>query len=320
MSKLTDKRDIHWFPGHMMKTLRMVDTERKNVDAAVILLDARAPKSSRNPDLEKALGIKPRVYVLTKKDLADSAATDQWLRQLRGEGHTALAVSGHSKQSIQPAKAAFANALREAVSKHKTGVLPARLTAIICGIPNVGKSSFINAMAGSVRAKTADKPGVTVGKQWVDVKGESLSLLDIPGLLPKRIPNPVVGANLAFIGSIPDDLFDNEDIAAVLLHETAWLPGSKVRGRYKLTEADVNLPAHELLAAVATRRGMLLPGAEPDMARVATAVLDDFRGGKLGPITLEWPKDAQKPGGKRADIVIPSDEAKSIREENTDDR
>ncbi len=280
--------EIHWFPGHMAKTLRRIEQKLPLVDAVVQLLDARIPRASLNPELQKAYGGKPRLYVLNKSDLADEGVTAAWLRRLRGGETGAVAVNSRKRGASAQARAAVESALADLFEKRRQkGISGAKTRLMVTGIPNVGKSTFINNWAGGARAKAADKPGVTRGEQWISAGG--YELLDMPGVLWKKFDSQHTAVNLALIGSIPDRLLNTEEMAAGLLEQLAGPYAERLANRFRLDDEQLKLDGWGLLEAVARRRGMLVSGGEADLDRAGIAVLDEFRAGKLGRLTLEAP-------------------------------
>lgn len=291
-NELINRQNIHWFPGHMMKTLRSIEKRLPAVDAVVQLLDARIPRSSLNPELNKLYGTKPQLYILNKSDLADPALTKEWLNYFNAENSTCVALNSLRKGAAARVRPAVEQSLAELLERRRNkGMTGAKTRLMITGIPNVGKSTFINSWAGGARAKAADKPGVTRGEQWISAG--SYELLDMPGVLWKKFDSIHIAVNLALIGSIPDHLLDVEEIAAGLLEQVVAHSPGKLQERYKL-DADglKGLAGWEILAAVGKKRGMLVSGGEVDTERAAIMVLDEFRGGKLGQITLEAPDDS----------------------------
>ncbi len=286
---MMERPAIQWFPGHMTKTFRNIEKKLPLVDAVVQLLDARIPFSSLNPQLQRAYKSKPRLYVLNKADLADDAVTALWLEAFKQEESGCVAVDSRQKNAPAKVRHAIDTGLSELFEKRRMRVMPgAKMRLMVTGIPNVGKSTFINTWAGAARAKTGDKPGITRGEQWITAG--RYELLDMPGVLWNKFESHLTAVNLALIGSIPDYILDTEDIAANFLKEAAEVSPAALRERFKLTDEDLALPeGHRILAAVGRRRGMLVPGGEVDTERAAIAVLDTFRGGKLGKITLEKP-------------------------------
>lgn len=281
-------RQIQWFPGHMAKTLRMMEKEVRGVDCVLQLLDARIPASSLNPEIQRITGAKPRLYLLNKADLADPAVTKQWLGHFKAQGAGALAIDARQKGGAAAVKGPILRELAALTARREArGMAGAAVRVMVVGIPNVGKSTFINSFAGSARAKAENRPGVTRGKQWISVEG--FDLLDMPGVLWKKFDSIRTASNLAFIGSIRDDILDIEELACGLLADVRELYPQKLCERYKLAESDLALPPYELLLAVGRKRGMLVAGGEVDGERAARAVVGEFRGSKWGRISLERP-------------------------------
>ena len=286
--EMINRRNIHWFPGHMMRTLRSIEKRLPQVDAVVQLLDARIPRSSLNPELQALYGAKPRLYILNKADLADEKATAEWLRYFKREDSGCVAINSKQRGAAMQAKRAVEQELAALLERRQAkGMSGAQTRLMVTGIPNVGKSTFINNWAGSAKAKAADRPGVTRGEQWIATG--SYELMDMPGVLWKKFENLEIAVNLALIGSIPDDLLDTEEIAAGLLQQLAGEYGERLRERFKLGAEALPQDGWELLEMVGRKRGMLVSGGEIDLGRAAIVVLDEFRGGKLGRISLEWP-------------------------------
>ena len=275
------QQPIHWFPGHMMKALRLVERELPNVDMVIELLDARAPAASKNGELARMAAGKPRLLLLNKSDLADPNATARWLAYYRGAGYGAMAVTASDRKSALGAMEAAVRLARERMRLER-----AKPRAMIIGAPNVGKSTLINTLSGRAAARTADKPGVTRGKQWVTL--DEIELLDMPGILPRKLEERQATL-LAFTGAIRDDILDVLDLAAGLLGALRAGHVGAIARRYKLAGA---LPADnfDLLAQIARARGMLLAGGELDLTRAAIMLLDELRGGKLGRVTFELPE------------------------------
>ena len=289
MSELVSNQyQIQWFPGHMAKTLRLMEQELRNVDACLVLLDARIPLSSLNPEVERIVARKPRLYILNKADLADPTVTARWIRYFHAAEAGCVAISAKHKGGAAAVRAAVDKELSGLLERRQNrGMVGAKTQVMLCGIPNVGKSTFINTFAGSARAKAADRPGVTTGKQWVTAG--KYDLLDMPGVLWKKFENRQIASNLAFIGSIKDDILDVEELAMNLLDEVRRHYPEKVAERYKLDEQALALPPYELLEAIGRRRGMLISGGEVDLSRAAVMVMDEFRASKWGRISLEVP-------------------------------
>ena len=284
------EQNVQWFPGHMARARRLMGESLPLVDAVAELRDARAPESSRNPELGALLGAKPRIVLLNKSDLADAEATRRWLAFLRNES-PALAVDCRSGQGLSRFAPVVQEALKETIERGAArgmGGKPLRL--MVVGIPNVGKSSLINRLCGSSRAQTADKPGVTRQNQWYAagrVGDIPIELLDTPGVLWPKFDDPSVGEKLAFLGSVKDEVFDAETLALRLLDVLRAGYPVRLVERFRLDPSAPALPPWELLETVARRRGMLLPGGVPDTHRAASMLLDDLRAGKLGRLTLD---------------------------------
>lgn len=281
---------IQWFPGHMTKTFRVMEKEIKNIDVVIILLDARIPYSSQNPEVEKLIKNKPRIYILNKRDLADENITNQWIKHFKSNGMGAIAINSktgkNSKVIVDKVHAELSELLER---REKRGIEKLKIKAMMVGIPNVGKSTFINSLAGTRRAKAQDRPGVTRGKQWVTVG--DLDLLDMPGVLWPKFENQNVAANLAFIGSIKDDVLDIEELAVALISELKEIYPELLKDRYKLTDEDLQGESYEILGTIARKRGMLLPGGVENTERASIMLCDEFRGSKMGRISLERPSE-----------------------------
>ncbi len=288
---MSDTQHVQWFPGHMAKARRAISESLKLVDAAAELIDARIPVSSRNPDLKRILGGKPRIVLLNKADMADPVRTKQWVELFAKQGTTALPIdckTGKGVQRIFPA-------LREILAKQiaaweRKGMTGRPIRIMIVGVPNVGKSSLINRLlrGGAGKAAVQDRPGVTRRNQWYNV-GSGFELLDTPGVLWPKFEDPVVGEHLAFTGAVRDEILDTEGLSARLLELVARLYPRALPERYgvELSKEDA-AQGYALLAQIAKKRGMLLSGGEVDTERAAGHVLDEYRAGKLGRITLEW--------------------------------
>ena len=289
----TDMKQIQWFPGHMAKTRRLIAANLKLVDAVVEIVDARAPLSSRNPEMDSMTKNKPRIVLLNKIDLADEKATQKWINYFRRTGAEAVAVdcrSGKGLKSILPA--IRSKVLKELMEKREqNGMKGASVRLMIVGIPNVGKSSLINRLAGSKRAKVEDRPGVTRTKQWVKLDS-NVELLDMPGVLWPKFEDQTVAVRLAFTGAISDDILDTETLSMKLLSYLAENYPEQLTARYKieLNESDTGII---LLEKVGRKRGMMLSGGEINYERAAITVIDEFRSGKIGRITLELPPEKE---------------------------
>ena len=280
---------IQWFPGHMAKTRRLITECMPLVDLVIEVLDARIPQSSKNPELARLLGTKPRLTVLSKSGLADPAASEKWREYYKITGAKAIFYDcrgGENMNAIAPAvRALMGEKLERYEEKGMTG---RRLKAMIVGIPNVGKSSLINKLSGQSKAKVEDRPGVTVNKQWIPTT-IGIDLLDMPGVLWPKFEDMSVGEKLAFTGAVKDDVVDIETLACRLLCVLNSLYKNELTTRYKIETVE-DEDGYELLKKVGKARGMLVSGGEINTERAAITVLDEFRGGKLGRITLELPK------------------------------
>lgn len=281
-------KQIQWFPGHMAKTRRLIKENLSMVDLVAELLDARIPHSSRNPEIDRLIGKKPRMVLLNKSDAADPDWNGRWVQWFAKENILALCTdcrSGKGLKNFEPAVRSQLQSLLERQAAKGMGGRPLRI--MIVGIPNVGKSSLINRLAGSRRAKAEDRPGVTKGKQWISLSS-GLELLDTPGVLWPKFEDPKVGQHLAFVGSIRDEILDVEDLAVRLLVLLKEAYPALLFNRYGVAPNQEE-DAYPLLQEIARRRGMLVSGGEPDTLRCAVMLLDEFRGGKMGRITLETP-------------------------------
>ena len=282
---------IQWFPGHMAKTRRLMKTSLKLVDIVVELRDARIPESSANPEIKKLVGEKPRVLLLNKSDMADEEKTNAWRTYYQQQGVGVLAVDCRSGKGVKGFPDFIRTALAEQVRRwNERGMSGRPIRIMIVGVPNVGKSSLINRLAGGRKTKVEDRPGVTRSEQWVKVLG-GLELLDTPGVLWPKFEDPLVGENLAFTGAVKDEILDIEALASRLLERLRALYPTMLTARYNLTEEDlITGSGFDVLSAVGKRRGMLLPGGVINTERASIAVLDEYRGGQIGRITLELPK------------------------------
>ena len=285
---IINRRAIQWFPGHMAKTLRLMETEIRNVDCVLQILDARIPLSSLNPEIERITSGKPHLYIMNKADLADPDITAQWLAYFKSAGAGCLPMNSKQSGKAGAVKGPIEKELSALMERRrKKGMVGARIRVMVVGIPNVGKSTFINTFAGSARAKAADRPGVTKGKQWVST--EKFDLLDMPGVLWKKFDSKTIASNLAFIGSIKDDILDVEELAMNLLDEVRRNYPDLVAQRYKLDAETLALPPYELMEAIGRKRGLLVRGGEVNTERCAVMLVDEFRACKWGRISLERP-------------------------------
>ncbi len=283
---MNDNVTVQWFPGHMAKTRRIIKENLKLVDGVCEIVDARVPESSRNPELDKLIERKPRIVLLNKADLADENATAKKIKELKQNGVVALAVDCRSGRGLDKFHSAVKEALSEKIKQNEErGMQGKALRVMVVGIPNTGKSSFINRMAGKYRAKVADRPGVTTTSQWFAI-GSGIELLDTPGVLWPKFDDPEVGFKLAFTGSVKDEVLDTEEIAIRLLKVMRDSYAERIAQRYKISDFE-DLEPYELLELIARKRGMLISKGEPDTLRASVMLLDEYRGGKLGRITLE---------------------------------
>ena len=283
---------INWYPGHMKKATRMMEDSLRLVDAVVELRDARIPNSSRNPDVERIVGSKPRLIVLNRADQADAAATALWKKALTGEGALALEMDCKSGRGVNAFPAAARSLLKEKIERAEAkGQVGKALRFMVLGVPNVGKSSFINRLAGRKAAETSDRPGVTRGKQWITVD-QGLLLLDTPGILWPKFEDPEVGMRLAYTGAVKEDVIDTETLACHFIALLAKYYPQTLSERYKL-EAPEGADGYDLLQLAGKKRGYLVSGGEVNTERMAKALMDDYRSGKLGKLTLESPEDTQ---------------------------
>ena len=282
---------LSWFPGHMTKTRRMITAEITNMDAVCEIIDARIPMSSRNPDLDELTAGKPRIVVLNRVDQADSAQTKRWAAYFRSLGYAVIEVDAKSGAGVKQFAPAVRALLKDKIAAYEAkGQVGRVLRVMILGIPNVGKSTFINKVSGRKSAKAEDRPGVTRGKQWVPVD-KTLELLDTPGILWPKFEDPEVGVRLAFTGAIRDDVIDTEELAGRLMAYLGAQYPAALLERYKIT-AEEGEDGFALLEKAGRKRGFLISGGEVDTERMSRILLDEFRGGKLGRFTLEMlPED-----------------------------
>ena len=278
--------NIQWYPGHMTKTRRMIGENLKFVDVVAEIIDARIPIASRNPDIDDLVGTKPRVVVLNRADQADPAATKLWEAHFRAQGMAVLTCDAHSGAGVKQFSPVMRGALKDQIAKwREKGQVGRPVRAMVVGIPNVGKSTFINKVAHRKTARAEDRPGVTRSKQWVPVD-PTLELLDTPGILWPKFDDPEVGKRLAFTGAVKDDVLDIEELACYLMDYLAAHYADTLTERYKI-EVEPGDTGYELLEKAGRKRGFLMRGAQVDTERMARILLDEFRAGKLGRFTLE---------------------------------
>lgn len=288
--------NIQWYPGHMTKTRRQMEADLRYVDIVVEIIDARIPVSSRNPDIDSICADKPRLVVLNRADQADPAMNQTWGDWFKAQGHAVLETDAKTGRGISQFSGVIQTVLKEQIARwREKGQVGRPVRAMVVGVPNVGKSTFINKVAGKKSAKASDRPGVTRGKQWVNVD-KSLDLLDTPGILWPKFEDEITGMNLAFTGAVRDDIMDVETLGCHLMTLMAERYPQALMSAYKLPripereegENDVAY-GYRLLEAGAQKRGMRISGGEFDTERMARVLLDEYRAGKLGRFTLEVP-------------------------------
>lgn len=278
---------IQWFPGHMAKTRRLIEENLRLVDICVEIADARLVKSSRSPLLFDLINKKPRILIMNKADIADEKVNNEWKKYFESEGQAVIFADSKGGRLLKPLTAVIQETLKdELLRRRERGMEGKPVKVMVTGVPNVGKSTFINNISGRKSAKTGDRPGVTTGKQWI--RAGNLELLDTPGILCPKIDDERMGEHLAFSGAIRDAVFDTAELSCILLEFLRDNYAAELCARYKL--ADINgLSGFELLCAVAKARGFVVRGGEADYERAAAVVLDEFRGAKIGRISLERP-------------------------------
>ena len=286
---MADSLNIQWFPGHMTKTRRMIEANLKQVDAVMEIVDARIPVSSRNPLIDELTKGKKRLIVLNKCDLSQPEGNRLWSDYFSARGYAVLQLNALSGKGVSAIAPALRRLLQDKIERDAQRGMNKPLRVMVLGIPNVCKSSLINRLAKAAKTRVADRPGVTRGKQWIAIDG-NIDLLDTPGILWPKFEDPLVSLHLAFTGAIKDDVTDVEEIACRLLELLAQHYPQVLAERYKLSQAE-GKPGYELLEQLGRARGFLLPGAQIDTERAARILLDEFRSGKLGAFTLEFPPE-----------------------------
>lgn len=280
-----DKMNFQWYPGHMTKAKRMMQENIKLIDLVIELVDARVPLSSRNPDIDELGKNKARLILLNKSDLADDRQTNNWYDYFREQGFFVVKLDSRTKSGMKAITPIVNEACKEKIERDKKrGILNRPVRAMVVGIPNVGKSTFINSFAGKACAKTGNKPGVTKGKQWIRLS-KSLELLDTPGILWPKFEDQEIGRKLAFIGSMNDEILNTDELAYELVRFLSEHYPDMLKNRYDAEEGD---PV-EIMKQIAESRKCYLKGEELDMHKTGKLILDDFRSGRLGKITLEFP-------------------------------
>lgn len=297
---MSEVSNIQWFPGHMAKTRRIMKSNLKLVDVVVEIIDARIPYSSRNPEMDYLVGGKPRLILLNKADSADETVTSMWIDYFKRSGVTALATDCRSGKNVSKFHSLLNEMMADKIAEWDAKGMKGRpIRIMIVGIPNVGKSSFINRLAGSKRTKVEDRPGVTRGKQWVNLDG-NLELLDMPGVLWPKFEEKIVGERLAFTGAVKDDIMDMEYLACRFLEFLNENYPQLITNRYGVTTDDIPsnddetmgcVQGYEILERIGRKRGFLISGGEINTERAAITVLDEFRSGTIGKISLEKPND-----------------------------
>jgi len=287
---MDSKMNIQWYPGHMTKTRRMIVEQMRNVDAVCEILDARIPISSRNPDVDELTAGKPRLVVLNRADQADPEVTRRWSAYFRGRGFAVLECSAKTGNGVNQFAAAIRGLLAEKLRAYAEKGQAGRVVRVmILGVPNVGKSTFINRVAGRKTAKAEDRPGVTRSKQWVPID-RNLELLDTPGILWPKFEDQSVGLNLAFTGAVRDEIMDIEELACHLMEYLGRHYPATLTERYGI-EPEEGDTGYDLLQKAGKKRGFVMRGGEIDTERMAKILLDEYRGGKLGRFTLETPEE-----------------------------
>ena len=290
--------NIQWFPGHMAKTGRQIAEKLKLIDAVVEILDARIPISSKNPDIANLTKGKPRVVVLNKTDLADESVTKQWVSYYQKQGIEVCLADSAKGKGVQETVSAVKRALADKIATEKEKGMTRAIKLLVVGVPNVGKSSFINRLSGRASANVGDRPGVTRGQQWIRLKN-GIELLDTPGILWPKFEDETVGLHLAFIGSIKDEIMDTELLACKLAEFLNTYYRDAFCARYKLENTE-GLEGFELVEALGRKRGFVVSGGEIDFLRASNILLDEFRGAKIGRISIERPEDLK---GENNDAV-----------------
>lgn len=281
--------NFQWYPGHMTKAKRMMQENIKLIDLVIELVDARIPMSSRNPDIDELGKNKARLILLNKSDLADDKQTEEWIAFFKAKNYSVVKVNSKKGGGIKSIHGVIQEACKEKIERdRKRGILNRPVRAMVVGIPNVGKSTFINSLAGKACAKTGNKPGVTKGKQWIRLN-KNVELLDTPGILWPKFEDQIVGLRLAFIGSIKDEIMNLEELAAELIGFLKTNYPGVLTSKYEINEEE---PNHYIsLSQIAENRHCLVRGSELDTNKAAILLLDDFRNGRLGKITLEFARD-----------------------------
>ncbi len=287
--------EYQWYPGHMTKAVRQMKEDLKLIDLVIEVVDARIPISSRNPDIDKMASNKYRLVIHNKADLADPKANEAWAKWYESKGIYSVMLDSRKKNGMKDVNAVIEKACAEKIERdRKRGIINRPLRAMVCGIPNVGKSTFINSFAGKAVAKTANRPGVTRGKQWIRLN-KNVELLDTPGILWPKFDDKKIGLNLALTGSMNDQIFNIDDMAFDLIKYLKEIKPSCLSERY---DATLEMTENEIIESCAKKRGCLKKGGEADLSKACALIMDDFRSGTLGRISLELPENTNEEGVK----------------------
>lgn len=283
--------ELQWFPGHMAKTRRLISDNLKLVDVVIELLDARLPLSSRNPEIDAIVGSRPRIVVLNKCDISDPDANEAWLKYFNDKGIYAVLADSRTGKGFSAIAPAVDSVLREKLERERRrGIQRHSVRMMIVGIPNVGKSSFINRLSSRSAAKTGDRPGITTAKQWIRIAGK-YELLDTPGILWPKFESPEVARRIAFTGGIKDEIMDIEELAFYLVGYLKENYPQNLAERYKLSDSELSEEAWDIVGIIGKKRGCIVSGGEVDTFRTSSLILDEFRSARLGRITLELPAE-----------------------------
>jgi len=276
--------NIQWYPGHMTKAKRMMEENIKLIDLVIELLDARIPVSSKNPDIDDLAKGKARLVILNKSDLADDRANSEWIEYYKEKGINAISINSRTRGFQKQVNEAILKSCKEKIERDlRRGIKNKPIRAMIVGIPNVGKSTFINTLSGKAAAKTGNKPGVTKGKQWIRI-ANNIEFLDTPGILWPKFDDELIGEHIAFIGSVNEEIIDLEELACRLIATIRNCRPGAISGRY---DVDEELADYDVLKAIAVSRNCLIKGGEADTKRASKLFCDDFKDGRIGRITLE---------------------------------
>jgi len=278
--------NIQWYPGHMTKAKRMMEENIKLIDLVIELLDARIPVSSKNPDIDELAKGKARLVILNKSDLADEKSNREWIEYYKSKGINAIAINSRTRGFQKQVNDAILKSCEAKIQRDlKRGIKNKPIRAMIAGIPNVGKSTFINTLSGKAAAKTGNKPGVTKGKQWIRI-ANNIEFLDTPGILWPKFDEEIIGEHIAFIGSVNEEIIDLEELSVRLIECIRLCKPNAIAEKYNV---DENEKGYDVLKAIAISRNCLVKGGEPDTKRASKLLLDDYKDGRLGRITLEKP-------------------------------